>query len=333
VIPSVTILQGDWVERLRELPDETVQCCVTSPPYYGLRNYGVEGQLGLELTPDEYVQKLVAGFREVRRVLKDDGTLWLNLGDSYAAHRGGTSMPAETLARGISGQGDTAAKRGRESATCAHRNAASFGLKHKDLIGIPWRVAFALQADGWWLRSDIIWAKPNPMPESVTDRPTKSHEYLFLLTKASSYYYDAEAIKEGVTGNAHAQGNGIGRKFDEPGSGNRANWDAKIAMHNATWADLPTSRNKRSVWTVPTNPYSEAHFATFPPDLIKPCILAGSKPGETILDPFGGSGTTGMVALELGRNAVLVELNPEYVRLIDRRCAITPGFLFTEGKE
>ena len=280
---TVTILPGDCRRVLATLPATSVQTCVTSPPYFGLRDYGADGQIGLEPTPAEYVDEMVAVFREVWRVLKDDGTLWLNLGDSYAAARGGSTPPAETLAGGVNGwmPDGTRTNRDRKAGYNPSRNAPAIGLKHKDLIGIPWRVAFALQADGWYLRQDIIWHKPNPMPESVTDRCTKAHEYLFLLAKSERYYYDAEAIAEPATND--------------------------------------DSRNRRSVWTVPTKPFSGAHFATFPPDLIAPCILAGSRPHDVVLDPFGGAGTTGLVADRLGRDATLIELNPEYVGIAERR--------------
>ncbi len=382
----LTILTGDAIEQLRTLPDESVQCCVTSPPYWGLRDYSTNGQLGLEKTPEEYVEKMVEVFREVRRVLRKDGTFWLNLGDSYC----GTGSKGEWT--------DPKYANGRNGQKVALNNKIE-GLKQKDLVGIPWRVAFALQADGWWLRSDCIWNKPNPMPESVTDRPTKAHEYLFLLTKSASYFYDAEAIKEqaSVSIEDFRRANGsnsseISGLYERSGGGQLGN---------------PGSRNKRSVWTVATAPYPEAHFATYPPDLIKPCIMAGTSakgccakcgapwerivegeqtgdqrwskngglhradaPGAilspssvfrtgshnvnktigwqptckctshpvdgknawgitvepcTVIDPFAGSGTTGAVALELGRKAVLIELNPKYVALIRQRCDITPG--------
>ena len=291
------IIQGDCIEGLRTLPDASVHCCVTSPPYWGLRDYGHDGQIGLEPTPQAYVQRMVEVFREVRRVLRDDGTLWLNLGDSYAAARGGTSMPAETLAGGVSGRGDIVAKRGRESGYTPHRDPAAHGLKHKDLVGIPWRVAFALQADGWWLRQDIIWHKPNPMPESVRDRCTKAHEYVFLLTKSERYYYDSEAVSEPVTASSVARVSQA--TWDEQAGSDRVpgktNGPMKAVLKrsgnksrkSATERDCPrdgvcgsvpwegTTRNKRSVWTVTTKPYSGAHFAVMPPDLVEPCILAG----------------------------------------------------------
>lgn len=286
------------------IPPRSVQTCVTSPPYFGLRDYGHDGQIGLEKTPDEFVAKLVEVFREVRRVLRDDGTLWLNLGDSYAANR--TYQVASTLMNG-----DTT----NEAQACSGRGqkAADYGLKPKDLIGIPWRVAFALQADGWYLRQDIIWHKPNPMPESVTDRCTKAHEYIFLLSKSERYYFDAEAIKEPSSQPERA--GKLERSFStgKPDSVLR-NDVGRAVMRTDT-------RNRRSVWTVTTKPYKGAHFATFPPDLINPCVLAGSRPGDIVLDPFGGSGTTGAVAKKHGRSAVLCELNPEYIKLAEARIA------------
>ena len=259
------IICGDSLEVLSTLPDCSVNCCVTSPPYWGLRDYGVEGQLGLESTPEEYVAKMTAVFREVRRVLRDDGTLWLNLGDSYAAQRGGTYQPAETLAGGKSGKAKNGDKvnRDRFDGYNPSRYASRIGLKHKDLVGIPWRVAFALQADGWYLRQDIIWHKPNPMPESVTDRCTKAHEYVFLMSKSARYYYDAEAVKEPI------ENPGKPRKFSK--AGNKDRNDTLREYDPAT----VSGRNKRSVWTVATRPFKEAHFAVFPPDLIKPMVLAG----------------------------------------------------------
>lgn len=300
----IKIIVGDCRDILPTLEPKSVQTCVTSPPYWGLRNYGVDGQLGLESTPQEYIEKMVGVFREVWRVLRDDGTLWCNLGDSYNQNQG----------KGFDTHGDG----GIRKAAAASPKVFS-GLRSKNLVGIPWRIAFALQADGWYLRSDIIWHKPNPMPESVTDRPTKSHEYIFLLTKSERYFYDADAIREPLeapdrvgTNPSHAvlgllNSRDRGREIDRAINSN------------------PNGRNKRTVWTVATQPYSEAHFATFPEDLIKPCILAGSRVGDTVLDPFGGSGTTGKVAIELGRKSVLIELNPDYIKLADSRTAVTPG--------
>jgi len=258
---------------------------------------------------------MVEVFGLVRELLADDGVLWLNLGDSYAAQRGGTAMPAETLAGGVGGAGDADAHRGHGSVH-AHRNASKIGLKHKDLIGIPWRVAFALQDAGWYLRQDIIWHKPNPMPESVTDRCTKAHEYLFLLAKSERYYYDADAIKEPVTDDM-ARRAAAGHT--------RGQWKVDQSRNDAATVRpkqiVGETRNRRSVWTVPTVPYSGAHFATFPPALIEPCILAGSRTGDVVLDPFFGSGTTGQVAQALGRQWVGCELNPEYAPLQRARTA------------
>lgn len=307
---------------LKTLPNESVNCCVTSPPYWGLRDYGCEGQCGLEKPPQEYVEKMVAVFSEVRRVLREDGTLWLNLGDSYAASLSYQVPDGKNLA-------------------CDEHHKGSHkvpeGLKPKDLCGIPWRVAFALQADGWYLRQDIIWAKPNPMPESVTDRCTKSHEYIFLLSKSERYYYDAKAIAEPATGwrgskfddgknlevhpNVGKRSKGKWSHEAEQSSGRRITDRVAEARANGAAHDSPfgETRNKRDVWTVPTKAYKDSRFATFQPALIRPCILAGSPTGGTVLDPFGGSGTTGMVAEQEGRNSILIELNPKYVELIKHR--------------
>jgi site-specific DNA-methyltransferase (cytosine-N4-specific) len=322
------------------LAPKSVQCCLTSPPYFGLRDYGHAGQIGLEQTPDEYVAKMVEVFRCVRDVLADDGTLWLNLGDSYSA-QGGAQV-----------QGTKQAKGSQSGAWGGESRKGVAGLKPKDLIGIPWRVAFALQADGWYLRQDIIWHKPNPMPESVTDRCTKAHEYVFLLSKGPRYYFDSEAIKEqsneadrpqrrraieiakeagltqahfdairacGATDAGKSQVTQDGYMKNAPAVQMLAD-EAKAALggyyREFTFSD---KKNKRSVWTVTTKPFKGAHFATFPPDLIEPCILAGSRPGDLVLDPFGGAGTTGLVAKKHGRNAVLCELNPDYVRLAKDR--------------
>lgn len=313
------IITGDALESLRGLDAGSVQCCVTSPPYWGLRDYGVGGQLGLEATPEEYVSRLVEVFAEVRRVLADDGVLWLNMGDCHVTN------PSAMAARGLRG--------------------SSWNLKHKDLVGMPWRLALALQADGWYLRCDVIWNKPNPMPESAKDRPTKSHEYLFLLSKSRRYYYAANAIAEPVTGNAHPRGNGINPKahipsgwntgpgnhhgregrYKQPGKNSRVFVDRvpKPRKQNPSWSHavrgLVEKRNRRSVWTIATRPFPGAHFATFPPALIEPCILAGSRTGDLVLDHFVGSGTTGVVALRLGRDFLGIELSPEYVAMAERR--------------
>ena len=290
---------GNCIEVMRWLRAGSVQTCVTSPPYFGLRDYGHEGQIGLEPTPDEFVDALVEVFREVRRLLADDGTLWLNLGDSYAG--AGYSNHK--------GTGGTQREDGGKQ-----RHLSGTGCKNKDLIGIPWRVAFALQADGWYLRQDIIWHKPNPMPESVTDRCTKAHEYIFLLSKSPRYYFDHEASKEPVRPDklrrakaGHTRGQG---KLDKSRNDATTVRPTKITG---------TTRNRRSVWTVTTKPFKGAHFATFPPDLIEPCILAGSRAGDTVLDPFMGAGTTAVVAQRLGRKYVGAELNPEYAAIARER--------------
>ena len=310
MIPTVTIRVGDCRDILRSLPDQSVQTCVTSPPYFGLRDYGMADQIGLEQTPDAFVAELVSVFREVRRVLRDDGTLWLNLGDSYAANRSyqvtdnkhtdvGNHMPMRV----------------------------PDGLKPKDLIGIPWRVAFALQSDGWYLRQDIIWHKPNPMPESVRDRCTKAHEYLFLLSKSPQYYFDSEAIAEPTVSDKPA-GNKRHKYADAYAEGQSEEHRTKAGLLALAGVTAET-RNRRSVWTVGTKPFKGAHFATFPPDLIDPCIRAGSKAGDTVLDPFGGAGTTALVAARHQRNAVLCELNPTYADIAHRRLADDLGALVT----
>jgi DNA modification methylase len=310
------------------MPDGLAQTCVTSPPYWGLRDYGADGQIGLEDSPDAFVERLVEVFREVRRVLRDDGTLWLNLGDSYAAARGGSYQPAETLAGGVSGKTADGSRtnRGRGDGYQPSRNAGAFGLKHKDLVGIPWRVAFALQADGWYLRSDIIWHKPNPMPESVTDRPTKSHEYVFLLSKSARYYYDADAIREPHAETDRPQSEKrraqrMGRSVASVGGRGQSSKgiDGGHVVSEHTMKTNPDGRNVRTVWTIPTRPYSGAHFATFPTELPERCIKAGSRAGDTVLDPFMGSGTTAWVARHLGRHAVGCELNAEYLAIAGDR--------------
>tara|TARA_R100000654_G_scaffold74199_1_gene108091 strand:- start:1316 stop:2404 length:1089 start_codon:yes stop_codon:yes gene_type:complete len=348
------ILQGDVINRLKDIEDNTIQCVVTSPPYWGLRDYGTatwiggdkdcnhfrdnhvsnscttghnnsqksggvadsiykkickkcgakrkDEQLGLEETPEEYVENMVKVFREVRRALKDDGTLWLNLGDSYNG--------ASNNRSGQNGYND-----GRENRNKRYSVGGCKGLKPKDLIGIPWRVALALQADGWYLRQDIIWHKPNPMPESVTDRCTKSHEYIFLLTKSANYYYDAESIKEpsieygrdkrSDKGNIRYEGK---RTIDKEGKNGQQ-----------SFVTINEKRNKRSVWKINTQPYKEAHFAVFPEKLPTLCIKAGSKKGDIVLDPFFGSGTTGYVAQRLYRKWLGIELNPEYIKIANKR--------------
>jgi DNA modification methylase len=310
---------GDCIEGMKAMPSKSVHTCVTSPPYFGLRDYGMDGQIGLEDTPDAFVARLVEVFREVRRVLRDDGTLWLNLGDSYGASGGDifTGFNERWDGTGKGGGKQEAIAGIAKSAGAVKRDT---GLRPKNLLGIPWRVAFALQADGWYLRQDIIWHKPNPMPESVTDRCTKAHEYVFLLSKSAKYYFDNEAIKEPVSEDmarraaaGHTRGQG---KVDKSRNDAATVRPKKI---------VGTTRNKRSVWTVTTKPFKGAHFATFPPDLIEPCILAGSPRGGVVLDPFGGSGTTAGVAIKHGRKAVLCELNPEYAALVPGRIAAIAG--------
>ena len=309
------ILQGDCRDTLAQIADKKVQTCITSPPYFGLRDYGMADQIGLEQTPKQFVDELVAVFREVKRTLKDDGTLWLNIGDSYANDNkwGGSTSGKHVKAL----HGDTSV--GREK--------RSTGLAPKNLIGIPWRLAFALQDDGWYLRQDIIWHKPNPMPESVTDRCTKAHEYIFLLSKSPKYYFDHEAIKEASSSTKPA-GNKTHKYADEYAKGESELHRTKagrVALAGVEW----DTRNKRSVWTVATKPYAEAHFATFPPELIRPCVLAGSRPGDIVLDPFSGSGTTGQVAMEEQRVYLGCELNPDYIALTHRRLrAVQPNLQF-----
>mgnify|MGYP006921290385 CR=1 FL=1 len=358
------IICGDALAELRHLPDESIHCCVTSPPYWGLRDYGVPGQLGLEKTPEEYVAKMVEVFREVRRALRKDGTLWLNLGDSYAGSWSGSSMRPSGGQQRSGGPGFQPL----DDRVPARGGYVPPGLKPKDLCGIPWRVALALQGDGWWLRQDIIWAKPNPMPESVRDRCTKAHEYIFMLSKSARYYYDAEAVKE--PGSA-ATIQRLGQpSFDtqaggakDPLTGNRS---CRKALENlkkrlpSGWNNCPGNHrsligrfendkqrghsrrhagfndrwdgmekveqcslmvNLRSVWAIAIKPFPEAHFATFPPEIPTRCIKAGCPVGGVVLDPFFGAGTTGMVAKELGREFIGIELNPKYCEMAERRIA------------
>lgn len=310
---SVRIIIGDAREQLKLLPSESVHEIVTSPPYYGLRDYGCAGQIGLEETPEDFVAELVALFREARRVLRSDGTFWLNLGDSYAndSKWGGSTGGKHVVAL----HGDAGVGRGKR---CT-------GLKAKDLIGVPWLVAFALRTDGWYLRQDIIWSKSNPMPESVTDRCTKGHEYLFLLSKSRRYYYDSDAIREECESEDRRVGRSSHALIDPsqaPRKGMRSSDPERFGLTRGTTnqpCSHPMGRNKRSVWTIATSPFSEAHFATFPPALIEPCILAGCPEGGVVLDPFGGAGTTGLVADRLQRNAILIELNPTYAAMARRR--------------
>jgi len=307
---GINIYQGNCLEVLKEIPDSTVNCCVTSPPYWSLRDYGVDGQLGLEKTPNEYVVKMVEIFREVRRVLKDDGTLWLNLGDSYVSAATG-SLGNHTGAKHGFGANHAHMREGSK-----RPSKTNFGLPEKNLCGIPWKVAFALQEDGWYLRQDIIWHKPNPMPESVTDRCTKSHEYIFLMTKSSKYYYDSEAIGEPLATEPHNSG----FKFhpDRISGPNDRGGNSQWEDPDRVWCKAGF-RNKRSVWSVPTHPFPEAHFATFPIKLIEPCILAGCPKDGVVLDPFLGSGTTLLVAMNLGRKGVGIELKDDYIKIAIKR--------------
>jgi DNA modification methylase len=308
------ILEGDVLDRLAEMPDESVNCVVTSPPYWGLRDYGADGQIGLEESLDEHIAKMVAVFAEVRRVLRADGVMWLNYGDAYASTlrvEGGHDFV------------DGGKKRLSEQKGTVWASNLSSGIKPKNLLGLPWRVAFALQADGWYLRSDVIWAKPNPMPESCTDRPTKSHEYVFLMTKSAKYWYDADAVREAFEGSTKDRRRSsnfkkIGSQDDKFGSHNRG---AEIIKANEN------GRNIRTVWTIPTEAMPDAHFATFPQKLAHRCILAGCPIGGTVLDPFSGSGTTVYVAAKNNRNGIGIELNPEYVEISRRRLS---GDLFID---
>lgn len=304
------IVEGDVRQTLKDMKGLNARTCITSPPYYGLRDYGHEGQIGLEQTPAAYIEQMVQVFRLVKDCLSDDGTLWLNIGDSYASYRDGKATPDTSRGESLG----TLVPKGLAN----NRKSASFsgsGIKHKDLIGIPWMLAFALRADGWYLRQDIIWHKPNPMPESVRDRCTKSHEYVFLLSKSEKYFFDAEAIKEPSIYFDKDKRAGKGNIRYE---GKRTEGEPK-ANGQQSFVTINEKRNRRSVWSVATKPYKGAHFATFPPALIEPCVLAGSEPNDIVLDPFGGSGTTMGVALKHGRNSVICELNPSYVDLVEAR--------------
>jgi DNA modification methylase len=305
---DIQIIQGDCLEKLKELPAESIDCCITSPPYWGLRDYGCNDQLGLEKTPEEYVANMVEVFSEVRRVLNNSGTLWLNLGDSYANARPGSGGKCV-----LKGCGENMTK-----ARYTDINRDVSGFKPKDLVGIPWMVAFALRSDGWWLRQDIIWHKPNPMPESVRDRCTKAHEYIFLLSKSQKYYCDMEAIKENSTDPESYTGRDFrgAKSIIEHGARPNSNPNS---LEREGQTKIYEKRNKRSVWTVTTKPYSEAHFATYPEELITPCVKAGCPEGGTILDPFFGAGTTGVVAEKWGRNCIGIELNPDYIDIIKPR--------------
>lgn len=338
--------QGDCRNVMRDLiaAGVRVQCIVTSPPYWGLRDYGVDGQLGLEPTLREFLDNMVEVFDLCRELLADDGTLWLNMGDSYAGSRAAagdttTANRGNTASKGL--PAGMVASRRRDDTPIPRSDVRVDGLKPKDLVGQPWRLAFALQDAGWWLRQDIIWHKPNPMPESVRDRCTKAHEYLFLMTKSERYFYDFDAMQEPVSGNAHARGAGVNPKAAPSG------WDTSLGGHrelkgryagtgvgfgrgydkapkprvkqNASFSgavsQLVDTRNRRSVWTIPTQSFDGAHFATFPEALVEPCILAGSRPGDIVFDPFMGSGTVASVAQRLGRRWLGAELNPDYIGL------------------
>lgn len=325
---GVTLFNGNCLDVLREIAAASVNTCVTSPPYFGLRDYGHDGQIGLEQSPDEYVAKLVQVFREVRRVLRDDGTVWVNLGDSYA----GSQMTGGNNGFNADG-GDEGYKMKRQF----KRLVKTPGLKPKDLIGIPWRVAFALQADGWYLRQDIIWHKPSPMPESVTDRCTKAHEYIFLLSKSERYFWNFEAMQEtaayGARGSEFHTGktgeHQLGRSSTKPRtSKSRGEFNGKTnsIIGREAFRSIRETRNRRSVWTVATTPYKGAHFATFPPKLIEPCILAGCPAGGVVLDPFFGAGTTGLVCMAQGVRCIGIELNREYCDLAKTR--LSQGNLF-----
>lgn len=306
-IGDATLYLGDCLESLKTMPDKSIQMCVTSPPYYGLRDYGVEGQIGLEETPDEYITKLVEIFHEVKRVLKDDGTLWVNIGDSYAGSGKGQTK---------NGASDRKVNK-TKGMNLNVQKPSEIGLKPKDLIGIPWMLAFALRSDGWYLRQDIIWAKPSPLPESVKDRCTKSHEYIFLLSKSARYYYNSDAICEPTkTKDNIIRQRDITKLNNTPG---------RLPMRGLKTNNY-NFRNRRDVWTIVTKPYHGAHFAVFPPEIPRLCILAGSRQGDTILDPFAGSGTTGAVAISLYRKAVLCELNTEYAELIKERITNEEAF-------
>ena len=333
MIEKDNIINSDWLDALKLLPSCSINCGVTSPPYYGLRDYGVDGQLGLEATPGEYISKLVEGFREFRRVLRDDGTLWINIADSYAGSCKGASFYPKSVAGTKQGT-----NRGTVDVPGLTKGIVPAGCKPKDLIGIPWLLAFALRADGWYLRQEIIWAKPNPMPESVTDRCTKSHETVFLLSKSPRYYFDAESIKEPCVGanndavagsigtirpNTRRRLKGNSKTFRGGGAytGNKA-FDNSVSILRKSHGNEPNNeltRNKRDVWVIATRGCSDAHFATFPPELVEPCILAGCPEGGIVCDMFFGSGTVGVVAKKLNRHYVGIELNLDYVKLAENR--------------
>jgi len=304
----IKILHGSCLDRLKDLEDQSINTCITSPPYWGLRDYGEGKQLGLEETPEEFVNNLVEVFREVKRVLRDDGTVWLNLGDSYGQQKGKGFNANSKEGYVVSRRKELQERQGNIE--------VKTNLPPKNLVGIPWRVAFALQADGWYLRQDIIWHKPNPMPESVKDRCTKAHEYIFLLSKSRKYYCDMESIREPIK--ESNKGFIMARARTAQGALGGKN---KHNMEKRNYKEIKGA-NKRSVWTVTTKPFKGAHFATFPMDLIEPCVLAGCPEGGTVLDPFGGSGTTALVANGHNRDAVLIEINEEYIEIAKKRLGV-----------
>lgn len=310
------VLIGDAIDCLRTLRDSSVDCCITSPPYYGLRDYGVSGQIGLEDTPEEYIERLVSVFREVHRVLKEDGTFWVNMGDCYC-NSNGYIRASEQFRRDV-----------RDSSPANDRDLTALhvaGYKTKDLMGIPWMLAFALRTDGWYLRQDIILEKTNPMPESVTDRCTKSHEYIFMLSKSPQYYYDNEAIQEDAVCDVSDEQSIRfgGNKYGDDTSNCSQTKSGNVYVPNG-------KRNKRDVWTVSIASYKDAHFATFPPKLVEPMVFAGCRPGGTVLDCFAGSGTTLAVANYYGRNAIGCELNPKYENMIVNRIEDMCGRLVSD---
>ena len=337
---------GDCLDVMRSFPDESIDCCVTSPPYFRLRDYGAEGQIGLEDSPEAYIDKLVCLFREIRRALKKDGTLWVNIGDSYVGSGKGAANYPDNAKKYKQGT-----NKGMLGAAATVKKISGSIYKDKDLIGIPWMLAFALRADGWYLRQDIIWHKPNPMPESVTDRCTKSHEYIFLLSKSKNYYFNNEAIQEEAITQGRTEGHAFGgKKYGENEERQFRRYSGKeyvartkncqydgqrlntvhIRREMGIYDEGYAIRNKRDVWSVNVKPNKEAHFATYPEELITPCILAGCPENGVVLDPFMGSGTTGIVARKLSRNFVGIELNPEYQKMATRRILFEGEGLFSD---
>lgn len=308
----INVITGNCLDVLKNIEDKSISCCITSPPYYGLRDYGIDGQFGHEKTPDEFIEQLVKVFREVRRVLADNGTLWVNIGDSYAGSSQGIGGNSSSPSKQDSNKGTLEMKKSGKKSVTAHL----IGYKPKDLIGIPWMLAFALRNDGWYLRQDIIWSKPNAMPESVKDRCTKSHEYIFLLSKSRDYYFNHEAMQETAVNDA------VSTRDNPPRYGGKKytqNPDEFYRTKSGNAYAYTGKRNRRDVWNISIQPCKDAHFAVFPEKLVEPCILAGSKEGDTILDPFGGSGTTGYVANRLCRHAIIIEINPKYAEIARNR--------------